>query len=263
MTTRFFAELYRRNRILTLIGWLHVLLLLATLLGLATDERQVMGINTWIKPMKFMFSLVVYLWTIAWFSRYIARPRWAIRTISLVIATVIVIESACLLLQAARATTSHFNNSTDFDAAVFQTMGMMIGIDMLMSAVLLFRFIKPTLRPALAYLWGIRFGLAIFLVGGLIGGVMIANNGHTIGAADGGPGLPLLNWSTVAGDLRLAHGLALHGLQVLPLLGYATTRWRLLRTDAVRMGILIAATTGYAWLVYLSFRQAMAGMPII
>jgi hypothetical protein len=255
------AKLYRRNPLLALLGWLHVVLFLATIFGLLTDDRQVLGINTWVKPMKFMLSLVVYLWTVAWLSGYINRPRWAIRSVSIVIAIVIVIESACLLLQAMRGTTSHFNVTTDFDAAIFQTMGVMIGINMLMVVVILIMFANPSVRLAAPYLWGIRSGLLMFLVGGAIGGVMIGNNAHTFGAPDGGPGLPILNWSTVAGDLRIAHGLALHGLQILPLLGFAISRWSAVSSDATRLALLGTGVVGYCWLVYRLFRQAIGGMP--
>lgn len=263
MTSAFFGELYRRNRLLTLVAWLHVLLLLATIVGFFTDDRLVMGVNTWLKPMKFMFSLAVYLGTIAWFSRYISRPRWAIRTISVIITVVILIESACILLQAVRATTSHYNVSTHFDAAIFQTMGMMITIDMLMSLVILFRFIKPVVRLPPTYLWGIRSGFLLFLAGGAIGGVMIANNAHAIGAPDGGPGLPFLNWSTVGGDLRIAHGMALHALQILPLWGYAVSRWSLPSPNLLRPAVFTVGALAYAWGVYLLYVRAMAGMPLI
>ena len=263
MTSAFFGELYRRNRLLTLVGWLHVLVLLATAVGYFTDDRIVMGVNTWLKPMKFMFSLAVYLWTIAWFSRYISRPRWAVRTISIVIAIVTLIESTCILLQAARATTSHYNVSTDFDGVVFQTMGIMIAIDMLMSIVILFRFIKPVVRLSPVYLWGIRSGFLLFLAGGAIGSVMIANDGHTIGAPDGGPGLPLLNWSTLGGDLRIAHGMALHALQILPFWGYALSRGSLLSSNAARLAVFAVGALAYAGGVFLLYTRAMAGVPLI
>ena len=263
MRSRFFAELYRRNALLTLVGWLHVLAFAATIVGLVSDERTVLGINTWVKPMKFMASIAVYLWTIAWFTRYVRRPRWAMKTVSIVISVAIVIESACILLQAARGTRSHFNFATDFDAAIFQTMGVMIVINLLMVLVVLFLFSRPTVRLAPAYLFGIRAGIVLFLVGGAIGGYMIGQGAHTIGAPDGGPGLPLTNWSTVAGDLRIAHGAALHALQVLPLVGFGLSRWRRVPGRLAKLALMAAAAGVYAALVYALFRQALAGEPLI
>lgn len=256
------AELYWRNPPLALLGWLHVLLFLAALAAYATDERLVGGVNTWLKPMKFMASFALYLWTIAWFSKYIARPRVRLRVLSLVLATTILIETLCLLLQAMRGTQSHYNTGTDFDAAIFQCMGIMISIAMLVTLIMLFLLARPSVRLPPAYLWGIRFGILIFLTGAASGAMMIAKGSHTIGAVDGGAGLPLLNWSTVAGDLRIAHGMSIHGIQILPLVGYAISQWGATPRVSVKLGLVGFAAVLYLATVVILFRQALSGSPL-
>lgn len=244
---RFFAELYRRNPLLALVGSLHVVALVACAAAYLADDRQVMGINPWITPMKVMASIAVYLWTIAWFTRYIRRPRRLMKTVSIVIAVATTIESGCMLLLAARSTRTPFDVATDFDAALFQAMGIMIAINLLMVLVILLRFARPLRLPP-AYAWGIRAGLVLFLVGGAIGGVMIGHGGE--------PVLPFVNWSTVAGDLEIAHGLALHALQLLPLAGWGLSRWRRLGGSGVRLTLLAATTVLYVALVYALLRGA-------
>ena len=49
-------------------------------------------------------------------------------------------------------------------------------------------------------------------------------NSHNIGGKIGETGLPLLNWSTLNGDLRVAHFFGIHSLQIIPILGYYTSK---------------------------------------
>ena len=77
---------------------------------------------------------------------------------------------------------------------------------------------------------------------------------HTIGAADGARGVPLLNWSRQHGDLRIAHFLGMHTLQVFPLVGFYITR-------SSRAMIVFACA--YAGLVIFVLVQACLGLPLL
>jgi hypothetical protein len=100
----------------------------------------------------------------------------------------------------------------------------------------------------------------VLLVALAVGGAMLAHGGHTVGAADGGPGLWLVNWSTRAGDLRAPHALTLHALQVLPLAGHVVGRLRNRRTSVALITIFAAV---YGAAAALMVWQAIVGHPLI
>jgi hypothetical protein len=69
------------------------------------------------------------------------------------------------------------------------------------------------------YLWGIRLGLLLLVLGSAEGMGMLLYCAHTVSLSDGGLGLPVVNRSLEAGDLRVAHLLGLHAAQIPPLAG--------------------------------------------
>ena len=79
---RLSRELWRRSPVLVATGWLHLGLFFVALILSLVDERLVMGLNVWIKPMKFMVSITVYLWTVAWFIDYLPRPKLLTRVVA-------------------------------------------------------------------------------------------------------------------------------------------------------------------------------------
>jgi hypothetical protein len=217
-------ELYQSNPALAVTGGLHWILALVLVVLVPFDSRTILGINPWIKPMKFSVSIAIYVWTLAWYLRYLSGRRRAVKLLSWGVAFTMVAEITLITMQSARGVPSHFNVATPADAALFSIMGTMIGLNtlMLVWVTVLFFADRPEL-PA-AYLWGIRFGLLVFLVASFEGVMMVIHGSHTVGAADGGAGLPFINWSRQHGDLRVAHFVGMHALQVLPLAGYWISR---------------------------------------
>ena len=113
----FIRELHARNPLLFVIAVAHVILLLI-MAGVAPfDGREVMGINPWIKPMKFAASIAIYALTMGWLLYELPLREKAHRRVSSTLAGTLVIEIALITMQAARGVTSHFNNTTTFDSA--------------------------------------------------------------------------------------------------------------------------------------------------
>lgn len=250
------TELRHRDPLLFWIGTAMLLTFIVCALVSIGDQRLILGINPWIKPMKFLVSITFFLWTVAWFmpetrrsgasgfSRIVPRQivRWTI-------GPAMIIEIVGIIIQSARGTTSHFNVTSAFDTAIFNVMGMTILFNTIAMCVFIAIIRRDTPASRAGYLWGIRLGTAIFLLASIEGVVIILNNAHTVGAPDGGAGLPFVNWSTTAGDLRVAHFVGMHALQALPLLGFLTnSRNLVIGTSilwvAVMGGLLILALQG-------------------
>ena len=104
-------------------------------------------------------------------------------------------------------------------------MGATIVVLWLATLAVALRFLREPGRDRAAGT-AVRLGLVVALVGLLEGFVMVALNGHSVGVPDGGPGLPLVGWSTTGGDLRIAHFVGMHALQGLPLLAAALAALR-------------------------------------
>jgi hypothetical protein len=252
-------RLHRANSALSWTGWLNVGLAALALVLLPLDQRHVTGALVWVKPLKFSLSIVAYAWTLSWLLASLPAPaQRAVRRLSGGVALSMAVEQAIVFIQAARGTTSHYNVSSPLNGLLFGLMGIFILVNTVMTAWALYLAWRYRPHGAAGYVWGLRLGLLVFLVGSVLGGFMIHNQQHTVGAPDGGAGLPGLGWSTVAGDVRIAHFLGMHALQALPLLGWALSRWVPRRAAALTW--LGAAL--YAAAVAALLAQALAGRPL-
>lgn len=225
---------------------------------LATDTRVILGISPWIKPIKFFVSSSIFIATTAFLMVELGAPHGS-TAIGWIVAIAMIVENTLIAMQSVRGTTSHFNTGLVFDIAVFAAMGLFILANTVAIAWLLVLSFQTSSPAGLGYLWGIRLGIAIFLLGSLQAGFMLRIQSHTVGALDGGPGLPFVNWSTKFGDLRIGHFLGLHALQALPLAGWLIDR---MGSPNPSLVVWIFALV-YALITGLATLQALAGKPLV
>lgn len=216
----FISQLKHRNPLLFWFGVFNFVVGLICLLLIQTDDLLILGVSRWLKPMKFYFSVGLMIFTMGWLLHYLNNKR-KIKRFSGVLVFSMFFENGLILLQAFRGTTSHFNIKTSFDGMMFNLMGIFILIFTVVCVRICISFFRQkefTIAPACVM--GIRLGLLLFLLFSLEGGAMLSILKHTVGAPDGTAGIPVFNWSKQYGDLRIAHFVGIHSLQVLPLFGY-------------------------------------------
>jgi hypothetical protein len=257
------AEIFRRDRVLAWTGaWMLFQAAVAVAL-MPFDDRTILGLDPWVKPFKFCVSVAIFLWTLAWFLPSLRVARWVKRSLAVGFSLIMILEIACIMLQSARGVRSHFNFETGFDAAIFSTMGSMIALNtlLLVTVWLLFLVRGADLSPS--YLWAVRLGLLVTLLGSAEGGLIVSHRQHAVGVADGGSGLPLVNWSTEGGDLRIAHMIGIHGMQVLPFFAFLLARFAPAWREERRVKAVFAFAAVYAIAGGAMLYLALQGTPLL
>ena len=269
--------LWSGSRPLTLTGLAMLSVLGLTLVGLAIDPRIVTGAPVWLKPAKFASSIAIYSFTLAWIFSYLERWPRTTRIVGWTTAVAMLVEMAIISGQAMRGATSHFNTSTPLDLILFSVMGATIVVQTFSTiavAIALWRneFADAALGSAM------RLGMTITIVGALTGGLMTSPTrqqldaaragqkmtvagAHTVGAPDGGPGLPGTGWSTTHGDLRVPHFIGLHALQAMPLIALLIRRRAMV--EGLRVGLVQIAGAGYIGVFLILLSQALRGQSVL
>ena len=234
------------------------------------DPIEILGVSRWEKPMKFFISTGIFCVTYSWLSAHISRwPRLVYWT-GVIIAISFIIEMIGIAGAAALQTTSHFNVSNPLSVTVWAVMATFVNIIFASTIVLSLLIVLERQKPMLmrvglglgSSITAVGMGIAFFMTGptaeqltnfqGIAGA-------HAVGVADGGPGLPLLGWSTVAGDLRVGHFFGLHAIQIAVALLIIQ---RYLPT-AMRMPLVVIGNLAYLGFVLVVTGQALRGEPFI
>jgi hypothetical protein len=260
-----FNQIKSASPVLYYCGMAHLALFISLIIVSAIDHRQLLGVNLWIKPLKFAISIAIYCMSWPLFLQYLPFGRLK-RRFARFTTFALSFEMLAIGSQAAKGELSHYNQSGIYNQVVFALMGLVIVSQTFLALYVGIRFfavkadqlgtaarVNTTwISPAL--LWSIRLGIIMSCFFALEGGVMASRLSHTVGAADGGQGLPILNWSRVAGDLRIAHFMGMHALQVIPLFTVLTG------VKKARPAILFSAC--YFILVSLLLVNALMGRPL-
>lgn len=250
----FFDILELRNGPLFIFGGCNILAALFFLLMTRFSNKRVRGAIVWFKPFKFALSIAVFSWTMGWYTYELNAPvpvglyTWA--------AIVLLgFEIIYIALQTGRGLTSHYNSSSELYSFLAAMMGIAAAIVTLWTGYIGILFCIADL-PDLPgyYVLSIRIGIFLFVFFAFQGASMGSRQTPTVGGPEGGPALPVLNWSTRYGDLRIAHFIGMHALQVLPLLSwYVFTN----TTATAILGFI------YALLAVFILVRALKGKPLI
>jgi hypothetical protein len=249
MMSDFIIAVKSRNETLFYFGLICLVFSLIFLALTKLTATQVYNVSAWYKPFKFAFSTFLFSWAMAWYCYYLAS--FNIRLFNWSVIVLLGFEIIYIAIQAGRGQLSHYNLTTPLYAFLYSLMAIAASLVTLYTGyagILFFTGNFPQLPGY--YLWAIRLGIIIFVVFSFEGFVMGSRLTHTIGGADGSPGIPLLNWSTKYGDPRIAHFIGMHALQVLPILSF----YLLKNTKAT-----VALALVYAMLAAFTLFQALQG----
>ena len=255
------------------------LCLLVSILGLIIDDRILQYVPIWLKPFKFSVSSVIFIGSILYFLKYISNQKFIYLT-NKIVSYGLMIELLIIFFQAYRGKMSHFNNQTFEDFILFQIMAITIVCVWLGFGVYAWKLFKSTENGNDLVFKGIQVGAIITFLTMPFAFTMpqpsktqlqeiiknksqigLVVGSHTVEEKDPSQTYPLTGWAKTGGDLRIAHFLGLHALQILPILAFLLTGINFTISNKKR----ILSTTGffYLLLVVVVLVQALKGIPII
>lgn len=198
------------------------------------------------KPTLFGISGGLTIWSIVWLMTQL-RPKKNDRLLANSIAVGLFIEVALITLQFWRGLASHFNHTTPIDAAVELSMlGLILYVTAAICYLTFRTFQLRTIEPAMAL--AIRGGMLLLALScGL--GILTTVLGEVSVAAGGSSEL----WG-VAGVLKFPHGVALHAIQLLPVVAW------LARCTAVAHPVRIVQSTIVSQILFLIYAIWQTGL---
>lgn len=249
----FVLQLKERNEVLFYFGLLCLIAAIIFLVCAQITTVRVYQVNAWYKPFKFAFSTFTLAWAMAWYVYYL--PKFNLDFFNTSIVALLGFEIIYITIMASLGKESHFNISTPFFGTMYTLMALAATLVTVHIAYVGVLFAMQTF-PQLPnyYVWSIRLSIFIFVVFSFEGFLMGSSMSHSVGLVNDSSNIFILGWSKTVGDLRVAHFIGMHALQVLPLLSFYV-----LKSNKLTFFISVL----YALLALFTLVQALKGKPLI
>lgn len=215
------------------------------------------------KPSRFALSIAVFLGSLAWIVPRLSVATTVRDALAVVFVLTMAVEMALIVLQATRGTTSHFNQVTRLDRAIWSIMVLAIVVASLALVVLAYAsWSSPMVSTdglpyAPSTTWAVRAGMALLLFAPLSGFTMGSRLAHAVGGPDDGAGLPVTGFHLRYGDLRVSHFVSLHALQVLPFSAWLTHAAGL--SEKVCVATVVTLGSALVLLATVTYVRALGG----
>lgn len=229
----------------------------------AVDARTIDGgISIWAKPLKFELALALHAGTLAIVVARLGpqhRASAVMQAVAVVFLAACIVEMGWIIAQAAQGRHSHFNDSTALDRAMFTAMAACAAIITGTAGAVALIVWRDKAYSAAA---PAKAGIVLGLMGGMVLTLVTA-------FAIGGRGGPYIGdvppidarmlftgWSRIGGDLRVAHFLATHMIQAVPIVAIFTT---LSAPKRAAMPLVVCFAALWAAWTLFEFQRALGG----
>lgn len=238
------TPMYVVGMVLVVSGLFHVLVFL---ISGGTWEGPI----SWRKPILFGITGGLTTISVAWVMSYLTQ-RKSLLIMSWIFAVSMFIEVGLITMQKWRGVASHFNAATTFDQTVFALMGTLIMIVAVIIGILTVRSFKvlnanPEMKLA------IRAGLIFLNLTNILGIILVAYGNYIMRVSPG----HVPNIFGQAGMIKVPHGLAVHAIQVLPILAWLLNFNQ--RGIEFKIGVMKSAIAGYTGLQLFALFQTFTG----
>jgi hypothetical protein len=245
---------YQRLAYLVGVGLLLVGLAHAALWALAGGPAA--GALSWRKPTTFGLSFGLTTLTLAWVASYLpVRPAvgWVAAGL---LGAASSYEVAWVSVQHARGVPAHFNDTTPLDERLFIAGAVMVAIAIaVIAAMTLAAFVRTTAPAPMAL--AIRAGL-VGLLAAQATGVWMLGHGLALVDADTDPTLQSMSTFGAAGQMKVAHAVPMHAIQVLAVLAWWLSRSGLGQRRQTQLVAL--AVVGYGGLFGVALWRTSSGL---